>query len=169
MAASVASTAQLARYLRGVGDPELDPRLPAPTPTERASLFPLVYRFLALFHAGDYRAAWAAAQSARELMRAVPGLAAVPEYELYAALTLAALHDAASVTTEREVLPRLREDEARFAAWARACDANFGHKHALVAAELARLEGRGLEALQLFQQAIHGARTHGCVQYEALA
>src|SRR6202043_3374468 len=39
----------------------------------------------------------------------------------------------------------------------------------LVSAEIARLEKRGADALQLYEQAIHLAREHGFVQNEGLA
>ena len=45
----------------------------------------------------------------------------------------------------------------------------FADKHALVSAEIARLEGRAFDAMQLYEQAIQSAREHGFVQNEALA
>jgi hypothetical protein len=45
----------------------------------------------------------------------------------------------------------------------------FGDKYALVAAEIARLEGRDADAMRLYEQAIRSAREHGFVQNEGLA
>jgi PAS domain S-box-containing protein len=45
----------------------------------------------------------------------------------------------------------------------------FADKHALVAAEIARLEGRDADAMRLYEQAIRSARDHGFVQNEGLA
>src|SRR6202011_5736607 len=42
-------------------------------------------------------------------------------------------------------------------------------KHALVAAETARLDGRELDAERLYEEAVRSARTNGFVQNEALA
>src|SRR6201999_3719992 len=46
---------------------------------------------------------------------------------------------------------------------------SFAHKHVLVAAELARLDGRGMDALQLYEHAIKGATDNGFVQDRALS
>ncbi len=53
--------------------------------------------------------------------------------------------------------------------WADNYPPTFGHRHALVAAEIARLEGRDADAIGLYEQAIQLAREHGFVQNEALA
>jgi hypothetical protein len=47
--------------------------------------------------------------------------------------------------------------------------AKYGDKHALVSAEIARIEGRELDAERLYEQAIRSAREHGFVQNEGLA
>jgi PAS domain S-box-containing protein len=44
----------------------------------------------------------------------------------------------------------------------------YAHKHALVAAELAGLEGRDLEAMRLYEQAIHSALEKGFIQDSAI-
>jgi PAS domain S-box-containing protein len=63
------------------------------------------------------------------------------------------------------VAAHLRELEL----WARHCPENFEDRTALVAAELARIEGRDGEAAQLYEDAIRTARKHGFVHHEALA
>src|SRR6202790_2339673 len=45
----------------------------------------------------------------------------------------------------------------------------FGDKYALVAAEIALLEGRDADAMRLYEQVIRSARDHGFVQNEGLA
>ena len=42
--------------------------------------------------------------------------------------------------------------------WAENCPENFANRAALVAAEIARLEGRELDAERLYEQAIRSAR-----------
>jgi hypothetical protein len=49
------------------------------------------------------------------------------------------------------------------------CPENFGSCAALVGAEIARIEGRELDAERLYEEAIHSAREHGFVQNEAIA
>ena len=53
--------------------------------------------------------------------------------------------------------------------WAENYPPTFAHRHALVSAEIARLEGRAFEAMQLYEQAIQSAHENHFVQYEALA
>src|SRR5438105_6961091 len=54
-------------------------------------------------------------------------------------------------------------------AWAEHCPENFANRAALVGAEMARLEGRELDAEQLYEQAIRSARANGFVHNEAIA
>ncbi len=53
--------------------------------------------------------------------------------------------------------------------WADNYPPTFTDKHALVSAEIARLEGRDADAMRLYEAAIQSARTHGFVQNEGLA
>ena len=53
--------------------------------------------------------------------------------------------------------------------WAANCQENFENRAALVGAEIARLEGRELDAERLYEQAIRSARANGFVHNEALA
>ena len=54
-------------------------------------------------------------------------------------------------------------------AWAANCPENFEDRAALVGAEIARLEGRELDAEHLYEQAIRSARENGFVHNEAIA
>jgi hypothetical protein len=54
-------------------------------------------------------------------------------------------------------------------AWAEHCPENFVSRAALIGAEIARLNGRELEAERLYEQAIRSARDNGLVHNEALA
>src|SRR6185436_18001413 len=49
------------------------------------------------------------------------------------------------------------------------CSENFEHRALLVGAEIARLEGRELDAERLYEAAIQSARENEFVQIEALA
>src|SRR5262249_46974167 len=49
------------------------------------------------------------------------------------------------------------------------CPENFANRAALVGAEIARIEGRELDAERLYEQAIRSARENGFVHNEALA
>ena len=53
--------------------------------------------------------------------------------------------------------------------WADNCPDNFENRAALVGAEIARLEGRELDAERLYEQAIRSARANAFIHNEALA
>ncbi|WP_338050584.1 AAA family ATPase [Pyxidicoccus caerfyrddinensis] len=91
------------------------------------------------------------------------------EHCFYSALTLAALAGGASPDEEAAALARMAPLEQRLQTWAGNCPENFRHKHHLVAAERARLEGKHLEAEGLYHQAMEGAHREGFLQDQALA
>ena len=53
--------------------------------------------------------------------------------------------------------------------WAQHCPDNFANRAALLRAEIARIEDRALDAMELYEQAIRSAQANGFVQNEALA
>jgi predicted ATPase/signal transduction histidine kinase/DNA-binding response OmpR family regulator len=59
-------------------------------------------------------------------------------------------------------------DRGQMAVWAESCEANYGHRLALLDAEAGRLEGAA-DTLDRYEQAIRLARKHGYMQDAALA
>ena len=57
----------------------------------------------------------------------------------------------------------------QIALWAENCPENFADRATLVSAEIARLEGRELDAMRLYEEAIRLAREHGFIQNEGIA
>ncbi len=53
--------------------------------------------------------------------------------------------------------------------WAQNCPENFENRAALVAAEIARIDGRDLDAMRLYEQAIRSAHANGFIHNEAIA
>jgi tetratricopeptide (TPR) repeat protein len=66
-------------------------------------------------------------------------------------------------------LEALAAHQRQLAVWAENCRENFENRVALVSAEIARIEGRPLEAMDLYERAIASARANGFVHNEALA
>jgi hypothetical protein len=52
--------------------------------------------------------------------------------------------------------------------WAETCPGTFLDKYTLVLAELARIEGRELDSMRLYENAIRAARDNGFVQNEGI-
>ena len=123
----------------------------------------------ARFFAGSYASALAAAANAERLLWTSPYFFELAEYHLYAALTRAALCDAVPASGRTKHLEALAAHYRQLQEWAENCAENFEGRAALVAAELARLEGREFDAERLYEQAIRSARANGFVHIEALA
>ncbi|UVF22196.1 AAA family ATPase (plasmid) [Microvirga terrae] len=91
------------------------------------------------------------------------------DYHLYGALTLVAHCTALPVNARSEPMNALLDHHRQLAFWAQECPQNFADRAALAAAEIAQLEGRMLDAMNLYEQAIRSAQANGFVQNEALA
>ena len=90
------------------------------------------------------------------------------DYCLYHALAIAAVFQTSSAQRQAELREDLIGHLGSFQRWAQSCPATFAHKHALVSAEWARLEGREIEAMRLYEQAIRSAAERGFIQDQAL-
>jgi PAS domain S-box-containing protein len=89
------------------------------------------------------------------------------DHHFYSALSLAALHATTAPAERPALVETLRAHAARLEGWARGESANFRQKHGLVAAEIARIEGRS-DAASLYGEAIAQASHEGFVQDEAI-
>ncbi|HTO60205.1 MAG TPA: AAA family ATPase [Bradyrhizobium sp.] len=93
----------------------------------------------------------------------------IADYHFYAAVACATAHESASAHDQSELLPALRRHHAQLAVWAQNCPENFEARVALLAAEIARIEGREFEAQRLYQESIRRANSNELVHDEALA
>lgn len=91
------------------------------------------------------------------------------EFHFYAALARAAHCDSIPVDEHGQHLPAIVADQQWLQTWAQQCPENFASRAALVAAEIARVEGRVIDAELLYEQAIETAQESGFVHIEALA
>jgi PAS domain S-box-containing protein len=91
------------------------------------------------------------------------------DFCFYHSLAIAAVFQASSPERQAELREDLIAHLASFQRWAESCPATFAHKHSLVSAEWARLEGREVEAVRLYEQAIRSAAARGFLQDQALA
>jgi PAS domain S-box-containing protein len=128
-----------------------------------------IIKLQARFLSGDYDAAIAAAQKAEALLWSSDSHIQLLDYYYYSALAIAAVYNTAPLDRQREWLQLLRAHVDQLREWAENCSATFPDKHALVSAEIARIEGRDLDAMRLYEQTIQLAREHGLVQNEGLA
>jgi predicted ATPase/signal transduction histidine kinase len=114
------------------------------------------------FHQRRFEDALSAAEEARPFLPTVMALPIGATHHFYRALALAALRGP-------DALPEIKEATARFAQWSTRCPANFAGRHALLEAEIARIEGRDLDAIRSYEAACSIARSAGRMLDKALA
>ena len=128
-----------------------------------------ILKLQARFIFGDFAAAYAASEKAAAQLLATEPFIQWANYCYYRALNDAALCQVDRPQAPAEVLEALHGHLKQLREWAEASPQTFCNRHALVAAEIARLEGRELDAQHLYEVAIQTAREHGFVQSQAIA
>jgi len=128
-----------------------------------------IRKLQARFFAGDYPSALDAAARARRLLWTSAAMFETAEYHLYVALSQAASCDSAFADRQAQHFEALAAHHKQLETWAENCPENFENRAALVGAEIARLEGRELDAERLYEQAIRSAHANGFVHNEALS
>jgi predicted ATPase/signal transduction histidine kinase/GAF domain-containing protein len=128
-----------------------------------------IRKLQAYVHAGDNVSAVAAASKVAPLLWTVPTQPELSEYYFYGALARAARCSMCSAEERPQHLEALAAHRQQIAIWAENGPTTFANRLAMVDAEVARLEGRELDAERLYEEAIRLAREHGFIQNEGLA
>ncbi|SDJ67510.1 PAS domain S-box-containing protein [Bradyrhizobium sp. Rc2d] len=128
-----------------------------------------IRKLQARYFAGDYAAGIYAASKAHPMLWTSLSLLEMAEYHFYGALCRAAAWDLATADQRRIYRDALFADREKLEIWARNCPENYENRVALVDAEIARIDGRRLDAEDLYEGAIESARSNGFVHNEALA
>ena len=128
-----------------------------------------IRKLQARFFAGDYAAAIDASSRAQPKLWTSLSLLEMAEYHFYGALCRAAYCDCVSADQRQQHVEALVAHHRQLETWAENCPENFANRAALVGAEIARIEGRELDAERRYEAAILSARHHGFVQNEGLA
>src|SRR5262245_55314383 len=123
----------------------------------------------ARFFAGDYTSALEASLRAQQLQPTSASFFECAEYHFYSALSRAASYESAAAGQWQEHVRALAAHNRQLEVWATACPDNYENRAALVGAEIARIEGRAFDAMNLYEKAILSARANGFVHNEALA
>ena len=130
-----------------------------------------VRKLQARYYAGDYGAAVAAATKAQRLLSKSPSLLAyseAAEYHLHGALAPAAACGSAPSDERRPHFDALLAHHRQIALSAENCPEKLAYRATLVSAEIARLQGRELDAMRLYEEAVPLARVHGFIQNEGI-
>jgi PAS domain S-box-containing protein len=128
-----------------------------------------IRKLQARFFSGNYVSAVEAAGKARPLLWSSPANFETVEYHFFSALSHAALSGYRPSDEQRQHLELIVAHHRQLETWAKNCPENFVNRAALVGAEIARIEGRIPDAMDLYEQAIRSAQANGFVHHEALA
>ena len=128
-----------------------------------------IRKLQARYLAGDHAMAIDAASKAQRLLWISTWFFEEAEYHFYGALAQAAHCDSAPGVERQNHVDALAAHHRQLQVWAENCPENFENRAALIGAELARLEGRVLDAEHLYEQAIRSSRDNGFVHNEAIA
>jgi predicted ATPase/signal transduction histidine kinase/tRNA A-37 threonylcarbamoyl transferase component Bud32 len=128
-----------------------------------------LFKAMACYIAGQPVQALESAVQAEALLGANVGSALEPTFHFFHALILTAVYPAAPPEKREEYSKALAEKAQKLELWATNCPENYRGRQLLVAAELARIEGRTLEAMRLYDQSAAAAGQAGALQIEALA
>jgi PAS domain S-box-containing protein len=139
------------------------------SPDLQAECSYLIRKLQARFFAGEYRTAVEASSRAQSLLWTLASHFETAEYHFYGALSRAASCDSAPAAERQQHIEALAAHHKQLHVWAANCPDNFENRAALVGAEIARIEGRELDAERLYEQAIRSARANGFIHNEALA
>ena len=128
----------------------------------------IMKQILAFLH-GRHAEALDAARLAEPMLGAARATPIEATHHFYHALTLTALYPGAPLDEQAQFARLLEGKLKKLKLWADNCPQNYHNRYALVLAEIARIEGRPAEAMDLYEEAIRSARDNGFVQQEALA
>ncbi|MEX4005016.1 AAA family ATPase [Paraburkholderia sp. EG285A] len=121
------------------------------------------------FLSGDHVAAIHAASMAQRLLWSSSSHLEESEYHFYGALARAAHCDRSPAGERQQHHDAIAAHHRQLEIWAENCPDNFANRVALVSAEMARLNGRDVDAMSLYDEAIRSARANGFAHNEALA
>jgi PAS domain S-box-containing protein len=128
-----------------------------------------IRKLQASVHAGDDAAAIAAVAKVAPVLWTTPTQFECAEYHFYAALARAAYCDCVSPVERSRHREALAAHHDQLEVWASNCAVTFANRVALVGAEIASVDGRDMDALRLYEEAIRLAREGNFIHIEALA
>jgi len=123
----------------------------------------------ARYFAGDPASAVDASLEAHRLLWSAPSQIVTADFRFFSALAHAAVCNISSPDQKAWHLEKLVSHQKQLEIWEEHCPANFEDRATLVRAEMARIEGRIVDAEELYEQAIRLARSNRFIHNEALS
>ena len=154
---------------RDYNESDTEHRLASNPTLALAEFFYWTRKLQSRFFAGDYPTAIDASEQAHRLLWPAASQVETGDFRFYAALARAAAWNSASSEDRQRHFAALIDHHRQLEIWTQHCPENFENRAALVGAEIARVEGRELDAERLYEQAIRSAQANGFVHHEALS
>ncbi|NEO83863.1 MAG: AAA family ATPase [Spirulina sp. SIO3F2] len=107
--------------------------------------------------------------AARQVLTAIRSATISGIYYFYGSLNLWGQYWNLTVEERQDALKQIEANQAQLRIWSDSCPENFLHKYELVEAEKCRIFDQKLEAIDLYDRAIAGAKANQYRQEEALA
>lgn len=99
----------------------------------------------------------------------MPAHISYTEFYFYKVLLLISIPPSSNEEEQKQRDKEIAEARELFKLWSISCEDNFLHQFLLIEAEKAKIEGRDLEAMQLYEKSIASARKYEYVNNAALA
>jgi predicted ATPase/GAF domain-containing protein/tRNA A-37 threonylcarbamoyl transferase component Bud32 len=116
----------------------------------------------------EYEEALKFIEASEETVVFVTGIANYSEHYFYSSLILLALYPQATPEQQQKYRELIDRNQGKLKLWAENSPCNYSHKHLLVEAEIAKLEGRVIDANQYYEFAIEKAQEYKLLPIEAL-
>jgi PAS domain S-box-containing protein len=150
------------------GESRIEDHLSSDPMLARAACWHWIRKAQARYLAGDYKAAVDASSKVQPQLISRSHFE-IAEFCYYDALARAATWDFANPDKQQGHFAIVKNHHDQLDIWAKDCPENFENRVALAAAEIARIEGRDIDAMRLYEQAIRSARANGFIHNEAIA
>ncbi|MDZ8080705.1 MAG: AAA family ATPase [Nostoc sp. DcaGUA01] len=118
---------------------------------------------------GRYTDAIQAAEEVQKTLPANSGFFPIIQYHFYYPLTLAAVYPNATSDEKKQYWEIMQQHQQIQKNWANNCPKNFLHRYLLLSAEMARISGKYMNAIELYDRAIAKAKKNEYLNEEALA
>ncbi len=128
-----------------------------------------LFKLIVLYNFQAYHQAIEIERLAEKFQESLGALMHSSQRNFYSSLTLLAHYPNATKTEQKQYLKKVAANQKQMKKWAHHAPMNFQNKYDLVEAEKARVLGKELEAMKLYDKAISQAQEQGFVHEEAIA
>lgn len=127
-----------------------------------------LYKMMLCYLCGELKLAETYAVEAKQYLMGGAGMISIPAFYFYDSLTALGIYSPEH-EQKSELWQRVEENQQHLGNWAHYAPMNHQHKFDLIEAEKCRVLDKRVEAIDLYEQAILGAKKHEFIQEEALA